>query len=365
MGVYIRRDSPFYWVLLERHDQPALKESTKIPIDAPDAMSRKLLRQQAQDIYNARMTALARTRHDLPAVITTVGFTAYAKWYDTHVIAKHRGKDRERYALEQLKAHFKNRDLSAITAAAASEFETARVEQKAKPRTINREVAVLKAMLVAAVPKHLKASPLAGRKQLRAVKIRKRVLSPDEETLLLAAMRNPVDRALFVLAVDTLIRLSNAINLSRAEDKGTHLELVDSKTGAYDVPLSTRARAALDALPKKGAYFFPNRRKAKNVRDTRGAIRRLLQRACKRCDPPIPYGRAVAGITWHTATRASGATRMLRHGVDPKTVQEIGHWATLEQMGDYLITDDTLKRAAVEKIGQPITSPARNSEQAD
>lgn len=365
MGVYIRADSPFYWVLLERPSKPALKESTKIPIDAPDAMSRRLLRQQAQEIYNARMTALARTRHDLPAVVTTIGFTVYARWYDTHVIAKHRGKDRERAALDRLKAHFRARDLSTITAASVSEYETSRDADGVKASTVNREVAVLKAMLVAAVPKHLKASPLAGRKQLRAVPIRKRVLSPEEETRLLAAMRSPIDRALFVLAVDTLIRLSNAINLSRAEDKGTHLELVDSKTGAYDVPLSRRARAALDALPTKGAYYFPNRRKAKNVRDTRGAVRRLLQRACARCEPPIPYGRAVAGITWHTATRASGATRMLRHGVDPRTVQEIGHWASLEQMSDYLITDDTLKRAAVEKIAPPITSPARNSEQSD
>ena len=359
MGVYARADSPYWWLLLERPGRPALKESTKIPREAPDAMTRKLQRQRAEQAYHKRMHDLAGVRYELPVEIETIGFSAFAKWYDTHVISKHRGKERERAALERLTAHFKNRDLSLIDRAAAEEYETVRLAAKVKPSTVNREVAVLKRMLVAAVPKYLKASPLVGWRLLRTTKIRKRVLTSEEEARLLAQLP-AADQALFILAVDTLIRLSNAINLTRAEDKGTHLELVDSKTGPYDVPLSSRARAALDALPQKGAYYFPHRRTAKKIRDTRGAIRRLLTRACKRCDPPIPYGRALAGITWHTATRASGATRMLRQGVDPKTVQEIGHWATLEQMGDYLVTDDERKRAAVEKIGPPVTPQSRN-----
>lgn len=365
MGVYIRADSPYFWLLLERPGQEPLKESSMIPHAAPDAMSAKLQRQAAQRIYNARMTELAQGRHDMPTPgARTIGFTKYARWYDTHVIAKHRGKERERAALALLTTHFGDTDLARIDAAGASEYETARLAKGRKASTINREVAVLKRMLVAATPKYLKKSPLAGRALLRTVKIRKRVLSADEETRLLAQLP-PDDQALFIVAVDTLIRLSNAVNLTRAEDKGTHLELVDSKTTPYDVPLSTRARQALDAQPvdeKDPTHYFPRRRKAKNIRDTRGAIRRLLERACKRCDPPIPYGRAIAGITWHTATRASGATRMLRSGVDPKTVQEIGNWESLEQMGDYLLTDHERKRAAVEKIGSGVTLPERNPE---
>lgn len=347
MGVYARADSKFWWMLLETSGQ---KCSTKIPRHAPDAFSRKHQREQAEAVYRSRMTDLARMANGLPALDPErITFSAFADWYDMHVIAKHRGKDRERQILVHLRAAFGPKPLHAITPTAVTEYETARLA-RVKPRTVNREVALLKAILAAAVPRYLPASPLAGRKMLRVVKPRKRVLTAEEEARLLAQLP-PADRALFVLAVDTLIRLSNAVNLSRAEDKGTHLELVDSKTGPYEVPLSTRARAALDALPKQGPYFFPHRRTAKLARDTRGAIRRLLERACKRCDPPIPYGRAVAGITWHTATRASGATRMLRAGVDPKTVQEIGNWASLEQMSEYLMTDSDRKRAAVETIG--------------
>lgn len=71
MGVYVRRDSKYYWMLIERPGARALKESTKVIRDAPDAMSRKLQRQQAEEIYRARMTALARARHDLPPLTRT------------------------------------------------------------------------------------------------------------------------------------------------------------------------------------------------------------------------------------------------------------------------------------------------------
>lgn len=350
MGVYLRRDSPFYWMLCERPGLPPIKASTKILKDAPDVMSRKLQRQQAEEVYRAHMTQLARSRYQLPNEVSIL-FNAFADWYDEHHTAKHKGHERERAALAHLRAHFGTRDLTEITHAAVQEYETKRTNAGIKPRTVNREVSILKAMLIAAVPTYLAASPLAGRKQLRTLPLKKRVLSPEEETRLLEELPAR-DRPLFIVALDTLIRLSNAVNLSRTEDKGTHLELYDSKTGPYDVPLSRRARRALDAIPidpKDPEHYFPHRRTGKHIRDTRGTIRRLLTRACRRAG--IPYGRAVAGVTWHTATRATGATRMLRAGVDPKTVQEIGNWKSLEQMGEYLVTDLERKRKAVNTIG--------------
>lgn len=354
MGVYARKDSPYWWALLETTGE---KFSTKILRDAPDAFSRKQLRDDAEAIYRAKMTDAARERHGLPAhTKKTITFAAFADWYDAHHIAKHRGKEREREILPKLRAHFTG-DLLDVTADTVSEYETARLAAGVKPRTVNREVALLKQIMAAAVPAYLPASPLKGRAMLRVTKPKKRVLTPAEEARLLEEL-SPADRALYIVAVDTLARLSNVMNLSRAEDKRTYLALVDSKTGPYEVPLSTRARQALDALPKKGAYYFPHRRVAKTERDRRGAIRQLLQRACQRAK--VPYGRAVGGVTFHTATRATGATRLLRAGVDPKTVQSIGNWASFDQMGDYLQTDMRLKRAAVNLAArQVITHQSR------
>ncbi len=369
MGVYIRADSPFFWMLCERPGLPPLKISTKIPRDAADAMSRKLQRHQAEEIYRAQMNALARVRYELPADLQTITFRKFAHWFETHVLPRRRGNARELEILKRLTAHFGDADLTTISRDLVQEYITGRTG-KVTASTINREVDVLKAVLREAVPKYLPASPLTGMKRLRVVSQKKgRTITPAEETRLLEQLQ-PADRAFYIVAVDALIRLSNVINLRWSEVRRGKLVLEDSKTGPYEVPLSTRAQAALKALlGERGAekptgaqkttagrseYVFPHRRKAKQARDQRGAIRNMLKRACARCHPPIPYGRMAGGITWHTATRATGATRMLRKGADLRVVQGVGNWKDIRSVQTYLHSDKKAERNAVNLIGEDV-----------
>lgn len=371
MGVFIRKDSRFFWMWLERPGQKAIIRSTKIPHDDPSPTIRKELRDQAEIVYKAAMVELARARYDLPALVSeTIAFDRYADWFDEHHIAKRRGAERDRLSLRHLRAFFGSRDLTEVTRTSVQEYMTARLSMRigtpptpgradlrrsVKPGTVNREVDLLKEMLREAVPKYLKASPLVGMRRLRTVKIVKRLLTPVEERRLLKAMA-PADAALYIVAVDTLMRLSNVLNLRRDENHGTHLRLTDSKTGPYEVPLSDRARRRLESLPDTGAYYFSHRRGAKTERDRRSAIRRMLERACK--DAGVPYGRAVAGTTFHQATRATGATRMLQRGADIRTVQAVGNWADFRSMQDYLQTDREHMRKAVNLIA-PLTIRSR------
>lgn len=359
MGVYRRKDSPFFWLRLERPGAPPIREPTKIPVEAYSAEIRKQQKQAAQDVYAVRMSQLARGDHDLPTNAPTIGFDAYARWFDKHHIARRRGADRDRYALKPLRAFFGSDDLATIDRPRVQEYITHRLKT-VTPRTVtestvNREVDLLKGMLREAVPKYLKTSPLAGMKKLRAVGPPGRIVEPEEEARLLAAFRRPADRVFYLVAVDTLIRLSNVINLRWSEVKGGYLALDDSKTGAYRVPLSDRAAKALHSLPRVSVYVFPHRRGAKTARDNRGTLRRLLQRACKRAN--IPYGRGI-GVTFHTATRATGATRMLRAGKDPRTVQAVGNWKDFRSMQRYLHPDTQHMREAVNAIAPPADTPA-------
>lgn len=361
MGVYTRRDSPFYWLLLERPGQRPIREATKLPVDAPSAMQRKLLKQEAQEAYNVRMTELARVAYALPAHsgTTTIAFSKYATWFTAHHVKHRRGAERDGYAMAHLTAFFGDEDLTAIDRPRVQEYITRRL-LKAQAPTVNREVDLLKGMLREAVPRYLKASPLVGMKKLRTVKPQGRIVEPDEEARLLAAFRRPADRVFYLIAVDTLIRLSNVLNLRWAEVKGGYLDLSDSKTGAYRVPLSDRAAKALASLSRSSVYVFPHRRGAKKARDNRGTLRRLLQRACKRAK--IPYGRG-QGVTFHTATRATGATRMLRAGKDPRTVQAVGNWKDFRSMQRYLHPDTDHMREAVNAIA-PVTSQSRATAKA-
>ena len=76
----------------------------------------------------------------------------------------------------------------------------------------------------------------------------------------------------------------------------------------------------------------------------------MLKRACLKAG--IPYGRKAGGITFHWATRRTGATRMLQRGVDLKTVQAIGHWKSADVVLDiYAETTSRAARQAVELVG--------------
>ena len=56
-------------------------------------------------------------------------------------------------------------------------------------------------------------------------------------------------------------------------------------------------------------------------------------RACARAN--IPYGQQKGGVTWHSMTRHTGATRMVENNVHLRTLQEIGGWKTLSQLQKY------------------------------
>jgi integrase len=157
------------------------------------------------------------------------------------------------------------------------------------------------------------------------------------------------------MALDTLARLGDILALRREQDHRTYLTILNPKTNApYKVPISTRLRAALDAVPKAGLYYFPHRRHAENPRDYRSGVRQLLKRACKAAR--IRFGRKKGGITFH-GLRHTGASRMVEAGIDLRTVQEIGGWSSLRQLARYAHPSTDAKRQAVEAVSQPVRRP--------
>jgi hypothetical protein len=80
--------------------------------------------------------------------------------------------------------------------------------------------------------------------------------------------------------------------------------------------------------------------------------------ACKKAK--LRYGRRIGGITFHWATRRTGAIRMIQRGVDLKTVQTIGHWKNPEVMlGIWAESHSRAALAAVELIAATHPMQAR------
>lgn len=339
MGIY-QRDSPFWWLLLERPRQRPLRESTGIPIDGGSPEGSKATRELAQKAYATRMSDIARLRFKLPNTQQGRTFKAHREWYALHVTTRKRAIRSETSMLLTLGRYFDARDLRDIDQRLVREWRTWRLKS-VSDSTVSREEALLKNMMTTAVPAYLDANPLFGLARLRVPDTDTRILTPEEETALLKALTVPEDRALVLCALDTLLRLSNVKALTRRQDHGTHL-FSDTKTHAIRIPVSTRLRAALDDLPMSGPYYFPSY--AKRSPNRVGA---MFVAACERAD--IRTGREDGGVSFH-CLRHTGASRMLAAHVDVKTVMRIGGWKSLTVLNRYLHPTDAAAQEAVNLI---------------
>jgi integrase len=353
MGVVTQAKSPYYWVNLERPGQRPLRLSTKIPITGATPEQEKEHRALAEAAYASMMGDLARVRFELPTERGRQirGFDPHARWYEEHHTAHHAGAARERQIIARLRVAFGRLALEEITPIRWQEYVTARRRDGVAMTTIGRELCVLKCILKTAVGVYLTASPLADVTRSTPRQKPKRVISAAEEPAFLKALHaiDPELHDLYLVGVGTLLREENLIYLQRREHCGDYLSL-DTKTGPHRVPLKgpteLQRRAArvlrrrMPATPD--GFFFPRWHARFAPYDDPGHPRVQFLRCVKRAATAvgIPWGLKEQGIVWHTATRATGATRMLRdYQIDIRTVQIVGNWASLDQMAEYLGID--------------------------
>lgn len=346
MALYRRPDSPYWWMLIEGAD---VRLSTKIRWDG-DTPGKKREQKRKADIAYAkeleRWATILGESSDKPAI----SFRTFRDWYDTHHAAHLRGVTRVQSILTQLGKHFDGRSLHEIDADAIREWMTKR-KREVEPSTVNRELDVLKSLLNAAVPRYLDASPAAQVRRFRVEEAEPRVLTVDEETRLLA-VGSDADRAWITLALDTLLRLSNTVDLKWAQVKLDARVIVplNAKVSHDIVPISTRLAVALTNLPRQSDYVFPAFREAKKG-GAQAAKQLAIRRFAHLCAlAGIPHGRGVNGITFH-CLRHTGATRALQAGASVRTVMKLGGWKMERMVMRYVHASDADVRQAAESIG--------------
>lgn len=326
MGVFTRPDSPWYWLWLETAPVGQQREKTDIKIGTTTAQrhdSRKL----ADDRYHQRMNQIAARIYRLPSAQPAIRFAKYAATYAADVLAHRRDPERERGLLKPLTTILGDDLLQAIDQDRARAYMTIRRAAKVSARTVNREIDLLKGMLRDAVPKYLEHSPLVGMKRLHVTTPKRRLMTPAEERKLLAHA-DPVETALLLLGLDGLVRQGDILDARRDDRHGHWLYIADPKSGEpYEAALTRRVCQALDAVPDTGPYYFQRYRGATTARDRRGRVRRVFQKLCAKAH--VKYGRAKGGLTFHWATRKTGATRLVNERRAPiPAVQRQGNWKT-------------------------------------
>src|SRR6185503_16717912 len=263
MGVLQRPRSPYWWIWIPGAPPGTNPVNTKVPIAGATAEERKANKQDAEKILAGRVLKAAKQAAGLPVHETgAMTFATFAQWYATHDIPQHRGAVTELRRLPRLVAAFGDLLLTAPAVEWTERviaWRTARLKtpvtvkhyggKKGKPhtfpcpsaRTVNREVGFLQQMLSAAVEhKQIATSPLAGLPDLETAPIRRRTMGLDEERRLLP-MLDVDDRAIFLVALDGLVRLGDVLDLRRADDHGDSLDIRHPKNETpLSVPISAR-----------------------------------------------------------------------------------------------------------------------------
>ncbi|OAI49304.1 hypothetical protein AYO43_03115 [Nitrospira sp. SCGC AG-212-E16] len=169
---------------------------------------------------------------------------------------------------------------------------------------------------------------------------RLRFLEPEEEDRLLAACAEPLRTPILVGTNRGLRLKSEALTLRWADVDVARRTLTVAaayaKSGtSRTVLLNSVVLAARNRLPRTSEFVFakPNGTPYHAIRGFRAA--------CERA--------GLIGVTPHM-TRHTFATRLVENGVDLRTVQELGRWATLSLVQRYAHVSPSRKADAVEGL---------------
>ncbi len=347
MGVYARKDSCYWWMCIERPGQRPLLLSTGIVRDGGSPGQDRARRAEAQRVYS-----VTKAKHVLGTVTVTkpiIGVADYIAWYETNVSLHRRAGSRERSMLKTLRLAFGHLEtLAQIDVHLVEEWKTAR-KKLVKASTVNRELDVLKAMMSKAVPKYLERNPIAGVRRFRLAETEPRVLTPAEEYRLLA-IATEEEFAALIMAIDTLLRLSNIVNLKWEQVKMPEAVIVplNAKVSHDAVPITRRLHVALAKLPRPDEWVFPSFHHGTGTTAPKNNMIRAFNALCQKA--VIPYGRAAGGLTFH-CLRHTGATRALQKGASVRTVMKLGGWKGERMVMRYTHATDQDVRDAAESIG--------------
>lgn len=228
--------------------------------------------------------------------------------------------------------------------------------EKAPPKpttaaTVNREVALLKAMFNKAVEWGLlQANPLRGLKLLEEPEGRKPHLEPEAEAALLAACA-PRLRAVVTLALHTGLRQGELLGLTWGAVDFRRGELTVERFKRRErvteqVPMNETARAALEGLERRARVGDERPASDALVFGTGSGkpyanIRRDFHLAAVRAGLP--------GMHFHDC-RHVYASRMVEEGADLRSLQELLGHRTLRMVERYTHTTDERKRALVARL---------------
>lgn len=266
-------------------------------------------------------------------------------------VIKKRSWSRDELSLKHLRAFFRNKKLSEITAKDIDDYKEVRLNEVA-PATVNRELEVLRHLFNIADrwKRFFGKNPVSQAGLLPLNNQKERILTPLEEERLLASSNEHL-RSILICALNTGMRKGEIISLQwRNVDLDNiiitleHTNTKSKKTRR--LPINTPLKKLLleQKLKRGGSeyvfnYLTPKGEPKPYMRQD--SLNRAFIDTLKRAN--------IVGIRFHDL-RHTAATRMIESGASIVAVNKILGHADLKTTMRYAHPDDSLKDA-VEKLG--------------
>lgn len=306
MGVFKRGD---VWWIDYRFQGRRLREST-------GTSSRK----RAEQLLAKRQAEVFEGRFAFAPQASVPNFqdfaSAYIEDFSTHN-KKRSSLRRDVGIVRNLSAYFAGKRLDAITPMLIEHYKNRRRADGAAPATVNRELACLKHMFTIALRDRLVLeNPVRAVRMFRVDNEITNVLSHEDEARLLEAAAPHLKR-IIVCALDTGMRLGEILSLTwrQVDVSRAVIRVEHTKSGKpREIPISDRLRATLGraGAHDEGVFAGPKGHVVDSVKTAMNAALRRSRLNSR-------------GIRFHDL-RHTFATRLIEHGVDPFTVQELlGH----------------------------------------
>ena len=320
-------------------------------------LGKHIARHAAKEIAQVKRGAILKGEAGIGRKRKDLSFDEARKKFEAWADASKKPGTAQAYkeCLRRLAESFSGKSLSALSPFLVEKHKQARIQAGARVRA-NHELAVLKSLFNRCREWKLfeDDNPVESVKLLKEPRQRLRFLEPEEEDRLLAECAEPL-RSLILIGTNCGLRLKSEALTLRWDDvdvmhRTPTVAAAYAKSGASrTVSLNSVMLATLSRLPKRSEFVFakPNGKPYHAIRGFR--------EACQRA--------GLTGVTPHS-TRHTFATRLVENGVDLRTVQELGGWATLSLIQRYAHVSPSRKVEAVEGLVRNSTTgftTAKNS----
>ena len=329
------------WHIYYRVDGKRVRKAVKGAMSRADAL--KVLQVEAADAF--------RGIHGFQKTRKTVTVGELADLYLANSKQKRSHRDDESRIRVNIKPFFGERDVKNVTALNVEEYRNRRLEAGVARSTTNRELALLKVMFSKGID-----WGLCERNPVKKVKlfpesenIKERILTPEEESRLLAASPAHL-RPILVVALNTGMRRGEILKLnwSNVDLLRRQILVTGTKSGKNRIiPINSDLLSVLEDLKRtKGGngYVFANTRSGRPLQD----IKRAFHTACS--------AAGIRGFRFHDCRHTFG-TRLVHRGVDLITVKDLLGHSTVKVTERYTHSTSDSKRSAVEVLTMKPAAP--------